>query len=132
MDDIRLRTYLMNAKGLAVLRALVDAGHANSIARVVVERDRALQDDSAEEIRRLAHQHGLTCMTRRADAAQPLADTHVRNLAVGWRWLLSDAEHTVVFHDSELPRYRGFAPLVTCLVNGEAALGVTMTRAVGS
>jgi len=25
----------------------------------------------------------------------------------------------IVFHDSLLPKYRGFAPLVNCLVNNE-------------
>ena len=31
----------------------------------------------------------------------------------------------VVFHDSLLPRYRGFAPLVSALVNGEKKIGVS-------
>ncbi len=32
---------------------------------------------------------------------------------------------TLVMHDSLLPKYRGFAPLVNCLINGEKQLGVT-------
>jgi methionyl-tRNA formyltransferase len=31
----------------------------------------------------------------------------------------------VVFHDSLLPRYRGFAPLISSLINAERLLGVT-------
>jgi methionyl-tRNA formyltransferase len=31
----------------------------------------------------------------------------------------------IVFHDSLLPRYRGFAPLVCALINGEFRIGVT-------
>ena len=31
----------------------------------------------------------------------------------------------IVFHDSLLPRYRGFNPLVSCLINGERHIGVT-------
>ena len=31
----------------------------------------------------------------------------------------------IVFHDSLLPRYRGFNPLVTCLINGDKQVGVT-------
>jgi len=31
----------------------------------------------------------------------------------------------ITFHDSLLPRYRGFAPLPTALINGDAEVGVT-------
>ncbi|MET7001628.1 methionyl-tRNA formyltransferase [Chitinophaga defluvii] len=31
----------------------------------------------------------------------------------------------MVFHDSILPKYRGFAPLVNMLINGESKIGVT-------
>jgi methionyl-tRNA formyltransferase len=45
---------------------------------------------------------------------------------VGWQYLLKDlAPFSVVFHDSLLPRYRGFAPTVTALINGEPEIGVT-------
>jgi methionyl-tRNA formyltransferase len=45
---------------------------------------------------------------------------------VGWQYLLKDlGPFTVVFHDSLLPRYRGFAPTVTALINGEPEVGVT-------
>jgi methionyl-tRNA formyltransferase len=46
-------------------------------------------------------------------------------MAVSWRWLIDHpAEQLIVFHDSLLPRYRGFEPLVTSLVNGETRIGV--------
>jgi methionyl-tRNA formyltransferase len=47
--------------------------------------------------------------------------------AVSWRWLIKTrpGQKLVVFHDSILPRYRGFAPLVAALVNGDSRLGVT-------
>jgi methionyl-tRNA formyltransferase len=31
----------------------------------------------------------------------------------------------VVFHDSILPQYRGFNPLVSALINGDSRVGVT-------
>jgi methionyl-tRNA formyltransferase len=37
----------------------------------------------------------------------------------------------VVFHDSLLPRYRGFNPLVTALLEGDAETGVTAVLATG-
>ena len=45
---------------------------------------------------------------------------------VGWQFLLSKTDRRcIVFHDSLLPRYRGFAPTVSALINGDEKLGVT-------
>ena len=53
---------------------------------------------------------------------------HPENLTflVGWQHLLPQVTpSTVVFHDSLLPRYRGFAPTVTALIRGDREIGVT-------
>ena len=47
------------------------------------------------------------------------------NIAIGWRWLLSLEIPLLVFHDSILPKYRGFNPLVSALINGDLEIGVT-------
>ncbi|MEM6731558.1 MAG: formyltransferase family protein [Myxococcota bacterium] len=45
---------------------------------------------------------------------------------VGWQYLLvNPPESAVVFHDALLPRYRGFAPTVTALLNGDTEIGVS-------
>ncbi len=45
---------------------------------------------------------------------------------VGWQWLVhEDIKNLIVFHDSLLPRYRGFAPTVTALINHEKVIGVS-------
>lgn len=44
---------------------------------------------------------------------------------IGWRWLINPSKYTIVIHDSYLPKYRGFAPVVNSLINGERYLGVT-------
>jgi methionyl-tRNA formyltransferase len=36
-----------------------------------------------------------------------------------------DVKNLIVLHDSLIPRYRGYAPLVSALVNGEREVGVT-------
>lgn len=46
-------------------------------------------------------------------------------LAVSWRWLIEDTNPLVVLHDSLPPRYRGFAPPVSCWFNGEPKIGAT-------
>ena len=52
--------------------------------------------------------------------------------AVGWRYLIpsdvygSTIKASVVFHDSLLPKYRGFAPTNWAIINGERQTGATM------
>ncbi len=47
---------------------------------------------------------------------------------VGWQYLLNTDERYVVFHDSLLPKYRGFAPLVTALLKGDSTIGVSAIK----
>lgn len=45
---------------------------------------------------------------------------------VGWQYLMSVSDtRLIVFHDSLLPRYRGFSPTVTSLIAGDDVVGVT-------
>lgn len=45
---------------------------------------------------------------------------------IGWQFLVrKPTGRTIVIHDSLLPRYRGFAPTATALINGEHEIGVT-------
>ncbi len=46
---------------------------------------------------------------------------------VGWQYLLAENPEAtlIVFHDSLLPKYRGFAPTVAALIKGEPEIGVT-------
>lgn len=63
------------------------------------------------------------------DARRPTLRPGDLNFLVGWQHLLPHVTpFTVVFHDSLLPRYRGFAPTVTALINGDREIGVTALR----
>lgn len=54
--------------------------------------------------------------------------------AVGWRYLLPACVFerprlgSWIFHDSLLPRFRGFAPTVWAMINGEQQAGATLFR----
>jgi methionyl-tRNA formyltransferase len=60
-------------------------------------------------------------------------ESHLKSdscLAVGWkRMIKSDYSSIFVIHDSLLPRYRGWNPLVTALQNGDKELGATLILA---
>lgn len=114
--------FLMSAKGLASLEALVDAGLSGAVSAVVAARDRNVVEDKYEEIVALCDAAGIARHDR-GDAG-PVASEYA--IAVSWRWMIDPGEsRLVVLHDSPLPRYRGFGPLVSMLVNGEEEIGVT-------
>ncbi|WP_340691621.1 formyltransferase family protein [Hyphomonas sp.] len=73
-----------------------------------------------------------------AEISIPLEETRRPSFApdelvfmVGWQYLVRDAsQNVIVFHDSLLPKYRGFAPTVTAMINGESRIGVTALKPV--
>jgi methionyl-tRNA formyltransferase len=114
--------FLMTRKGLAVLEAVVSRFGAEAVGRVVGCPDPAAAKDYCDEIREFAVKHGIVYQQRTA-MAPPEVDEVC--LAAGWRWLIGGTSRLVVIHDSLLPRYRGFAPLVSCLIEAEPRIGAT-------
>ncbi len=55
--------------------------------------------------------------------------------AIGWKYILpvdlfSKLRYgLIIYHDSLLPRYRGFSPIPTALINGEKEVGATVLLA---
>ena len=113
--------FLMTEKGYRVLEA-VSARYPEAIDRVVSCRDAHVDQDFYDEIQTLCETKGIAFEDRQ-DVSE-VTSSHA--MAVSWRWLINLPEtELVVFHDSLLPRYRGFAPLVAALVNGDERIGVT-------
>lgn len=82
-------------------------------------------DRSGEAIATLCAEHGYRCCRAAALAPDALRSADLIFVG-GWQYLHAtfDARY-VVFHDALLPRYRGFAPTPTALINGESRIGVT-------
>lgn len=114
--------YLMSEKGYAVLSHIVKVLDYKLIKLVIGARDSNVENDFYEEIKALCAQASIPFSDRTQRAAGVPGSV---SLAISWRWLIAEAEGLVVMHDSLLPRYRGFAPLVNCLINGEPRIGVT-------
>jgi methionyl-tRNA formyltransferase len=121
--------YAMTAKGVATFEALRSVA-PGLVTAVVSARDPGTRDGSYERLAAACAGQGVPFVDR-AGAAGVAPDTHA--LAVGWRWLIPDRPGTtlIAFHDSLLPRYRGFNPLVTALIEGDAEAGVTALLATG-
>jgi len=110
----------MSQKGHAVLEALIEQGYASHIDRVIAARDPDVVADYYDEILGLCARARIAFFER-GEIGVPESTW---SLAISWRWLL-DVKNLIVLHDSLLPRYRGFAPLVSALVNGDTQVGVT-------
>ncbi|GAC1381672.1 MAG: methionyl-tRNA formyltransferase [Hymenobacter sp.] len=113
--------FLMTEKGYRVLQHIVANLDKSVVALVVGARDEHLTQDFFVEIRALCAQEQIPFQRR----GEPKLIISAYALAVSWRWLITDIRALIVLHDSLLPRYRGFAPLVSCLLNGEPEIGVT-------
>ena len=116
-----LTLFLMTEKGYRVLQHIVARLDISVVALVVGAPDPGLAQDFFAEIRDLCAQVGIPFQGR--EVPRPLPTAYA--LSVAWRWLITDAGTLIVLHDSLLPRYRGFAPLVNCLIKGETTIGVT-------
>lgn len=115
--------YLCGEKGLAALQYALEFGF--EVENLIVAKDDGLDDQAYLKILNLASSSGLQIHSR---------DLFFENsniaIAVGWKWLITlDYERLYVIHDSLLPKYRGWNPLVSALQNGDTEIGVTLILA---
>lgn len=112
----------MTQKGLEVLNSIVNANVNNLVKLVVVGRDKHLECDYANEIIKVCKANDILYKERTESF---ILDSEYA-IAVSWRWIIQSATtKLIILHDSLLPKYRGFAPLVNMLCNGEDEIGAT-------
>ena len=121
----RFGFYIMGKKGYESLSSLISVFGSGCISFVVAARDGNVEDDFFEPIEKLCLDNEVPFSNRSVSEDR---DASFR-FAIGWRWIISNPKNLIVFHDSLLPKYRGFAPLVNALVNGENRIGVTALKA---
>lgn len=114
--------FLCNQKGYIVLNELLNKGFSSYVELVVCAEDKDVSKDYFQEIRNLCEMNGLNSIDRKLYVEKENSYTKI---AIGWRWLMKNTDNLIVLHDSILPKYRGFAPLVSMLINGEREIGVT-------
>ncbi len=117
----KVALYLMNKKGFAVLSALLERFGAAPIQCVTSSPDPQTENDYYNGINTLCRKAGIQ-FYRRGEQSKELPSF---GLAIGWRWMIKCHKKLIIFHDSLLPKYRGFAPLVSALINKEPFIGVT-------
>ena len=112
---------LMTEKGYQVLKTITQ--YRDIISFVIIGKDDNVTNDFSKEIE-------STCKNNNIDfyykGNEPKVDEKKFIIAVSWRWMITHpANKLIVLHDSLLPKYRGYAPLVNMLINGEKEIGVT-------
>jgi methionyl-tRNA formyltransferase len=92
----------------------------------VIGTDSNVQEDFFNEIESLCKEHRLDFCSRDDKLKIVNAAANSTAIAAGWSWLIEyEFIQLIVFHDSILPKYRGFNPLVTALLNQDSKIGVT-------
>jgi methionyl-tRNA formyltransferase len=118
---MRIAIYASGEKALSSIAA-VHEDHLVHINTVIIGTDSKVQQDFSEAIEAICSERNI---------AYSFEDTVSGDIevfiAIGWRKLIQKHPHQklIVLHDSILPRYRGFNPLVTALINGDTEIGVT-------
>ncbi len=113
--------FVMTEKGYEFLKETATK-YKSLYKQVVVGNDKSIQKDFEAEIINFCYKENIDCV-KKADFEE-VASEYV--ITISWRWLIKHpAEKLIVFHDSLLPKYRGFAPLINALINGEKEMGVT-------
>lgn len=114
--------FLMTEKGYMVLESIIRKELSHLIEAVIIGEDSNIENDFSKEIMTLCINNNIPYFFRK----QEYSINARYAISISWRWLIKDLKaKLIVLHDSLLPKYRGFAPLVNMLINGEPKLGVT-------
>lgn len=115
--------FILGYKGYECLSAFINEFGANKIEFVCFAKDHGVSDDFSLQICALCKEQNIEYIERRD--YQGIGSLTSIKFAIGWRWLIPSNRNLIVFHDSLLPSYRGFSPLVNALLNGDKKIGVT-------
>jgi methionyl-tRNA formyltransferase len=120
---MKIGFYLLGEKGFISLSEFVEKFGNESVSFVVGAHDSGVENDWFQEIKHLCTAKKINFLERNVDTDADIFDGYV--FAIGWKWIIKNPKNLIIFHDSLLPRYRGFSPIANMLINGEREFGVT-------
>lgn len=119
-------------KGFYSLKQVVNAGKKEMLGWVCSFKESNVEKSWDADIADLCREEGIPYHSwKEIREADPKKEEISAIVAIGWRYLLpknryQDLENgLIVFHDSLLPKYRGFAPTATAMICGEKEAGVS-------
>lgn len=132
---MKIALFAATEKGLFCLRKAIEKDYADAIGLVVSFKEVNVDKSYDEEIALLCRQHGIDFFYWKEIKENVVEACKMREItvafAIGWKYLITTRinetleEGLIIFHDSLLPRYRGFAPTPTAIICGEKEVGVT-------
>ncbi|MBP6128164.1 formyltransferase family protein [Flavobacterium sp.] len=119
---MKITLFLMTYKGFAVLQSLVKKSRYKSIEKVIIGIDKNVINDYSQDIIKICNDYNIEYKLYNENY---IINTNY-GIAVSWRWIIDTSKiKLIILHDSILPKYRGFSPLVSMLINGENKIGVS-------
>jgi len=119
--------YIMTYKGYRVLKEFLKTFTANAVEVVIIGQDKNIENDYSDDIKQVCTNNGILFFYRNDNYI--IQSEYI--FVISWRWIIHSDKNLIVLHDSILPKYRGFAPLMNMLINGEKEIGVTALFANG-
>lgn len=125
---MRIALFVAGSKGVNFLQ---NFNSNAAVDLVVTYPSKGLRHDAYSEIQRICRAKNYNICDRANAQSEAYASVELI-LFIGWQWLSSEVDQRfVVFHDSLLPRYRGFSPTVSALISGDTEIGVTAFSPMG-
>lgn len=123
MEKAKFNLYLMTQKGFEVLNSFISNVGSEYINVVICEKDNNVQDDFYKQIHNLCLINNIQFINKK----DYIPSDDFFSFCISWRWLVKEftENQLIVLHDSLLPKYRGFAPLVSALIHGDSEIGAT-------
>jgi len=132
-----LKIFLFGAtkKGFKVLQKFVTC-FLDDLGAVCSFKETFVRENYYDAIAELCHKNNVpffewkTLRSSLLPTIESMKITHI--ILVGWRFLLPTVINQyldtkmIVYHDSLLPRFRGFAPLPTAIIRGEKEVGFSV------
>ena len=119
---MKLGFFLVGDKGLRVLRFMRDKF---DIQFVISYNDKNTKDDAFEAMESLCETYNVKFYNGKTLPSEEY-DNIDKVFVIGWQFLLHEhLDKTIVIHDSYLPEYKGWAPTVNYLINGNPYLAAT-------
>ena len=137
---LKFMLLLATQKGLTVLLSIISSKRFDIVGCVLTFEEK-YSIDYEKDIKKICAEFNIPHYHYIGNGGEKLLDLLIEKygisniVAIGWRYLLPLSLNKklmnpiIIFHDSLLPKYRGFAPTPTAIICGEKIVGVSILYA---
>ena len=136
----KIMLFIATEKGLKALSHIIEQGRNEEIACVISFDETYVAVNHCPLIEKLCLTNSIPFYLWKESHTriEELIKEHEATsaIAISWKWLIPLSinalleDDLIIFHDSILPKYRGFAPTPTAIICGEEEVGVSAIYAV--